>query len=45
MTAVAWNVDPGAPGEISILNLPGGGYSVKGHGIHGLLLPSIVVGD
>jgi general secretion pathway protein G len=45
VTAVTWNVDPVAPGEISIFSLPGGGYSLKGHGIDGLLFPPIIVGD
>lgn len=44
-TAVAWNADPGAPGEISIFNLAGGGYTIKGHGVQGLLSPPITVGD
>ena len=43
-TAVVWNADPGAPGDISIFNLAGGGYSIKGHGATGLLFPPITVG-
>lgn len=43
-TLVAWNVDPGAPGEISISNLPGGGYRVRGQGTTALL-KDIVAGN
>ena len=45
MTAVAWNANPAAPGEISIFNLPGGGYRLTGQGGEGILTPDIVVGD
>jgi prepilin-type N-terminal cleavage/methylation domain-containing protein len=45
VTAVLWNADPGVPGEISINNLPGGGYMLLGHGTTGILAPPIVVGD
>jgi prepilin-type N-terminal cleavage/methylation domain-containing protein len=44
-TAVGWNADPGAPGEISIFTLAGGGYTIKGHGIQGLLSPPITAGN
>jgi len=44
-TAVPWNADPTNPGEISISNLPGGGYSIKARGQAAILTPSIVVGD
>jgi general secretion pathway protein G len=44
-TAINWNVDPGNPGDISIFNLPGGGYMLKGHGSQNVLSPPIVVGD
>ena len=44
-TAISWNADPGAPGEISISNLPGGGYMLRGYGAGGLLTPPVVVGD
>jgi prepilin-type N-terminal cleavage/methylation domain-containing protein len=45
VTVVFWNADPGNPGEIGIANLPGGGYSLKGHGQLVMLTPAIVVGD
>ncbi len=45
VTAVPWNADPVAPGEISITNLPGGGYTLKGRGHNALLQPPIIVGD
>lgn len=45
VTVVPWNADPAAPGEISITNLPGGGYMLKGHGQHAILAPPVVVGD
>jgi general secretion pathway protein G len=44
-TAVGWNADPAAPGEIGVFNLPGGGYSIKGQGAQGLLQPPVTVGD
>ena len=44
-TAVGWNADPAAPGEIGLFNLPGGGYMIKGYGAQGLLLPPVVAGD
>jgi prepilin-type N-terminal cleavage/methylation domain-containing protein len=44
-TALVWNADPGAPGEISMFNLPGGGYMIKGQGGQGLLSPPITAGD
>ncbi|UCH84562.1 MAG: prepilin-type N-terminal cleavage/methylation domain-containing protein [Candidatus Latescibacterota bacterium] len=44
-TAVLWNADPVNPGEIGIANLPGGGYSLKGHGQLAMLTPFVVVGD
>jgi len=45
VTAVFWNADPVNPGEIGIRNLPGGGYSLKGHGQLAMLTPAIVVDD
>jgi prepilin-type N-terminal cleavage/methylation domain-containing protein len=44
-TAVGWNANPAAPGEIGIFNLPGGGYMITGHGGEGILSPDIVVGN
>jgi len=44
-TPVAWNADPADPGDISIFNLPGGGYMLKGEGATGPLLPPITAGD
>ena len=43
-TAVPWNADPGASGEVSISNLPGGGYRLRGQGATALL-KDIVAGD
>ena len=45
VTPVPWNADPGAPGEISVTNLPGGGYTLKGHGQSVILQPHIIVGE
>jgi prepilin-type N-terminal cleavage/methylation domain-containing protein len=45
VTVVLWNADPANPGEISITNLPGGGYTLKGHGQLAVLTPWITVGD
>jgi type II secretory pathway pseudopilin PulG len=45
VTPVLWNADPANPGEIGIANLPGGGYSLKGHGQLAMLHPTIVVGN
>lgn len=45
VTAVPWNADPANPGEISITILPGGGYTLKGHGQKVILLPHVTVGD
>ncbi len=45
VTVVPWNADPGDPGEISITNLPGGGYMLKAQGLQAILEPTIVVGD
>ena len=45
VTAVGWNANPAAPGEIGLFNLPGGGYMLVGHGGEGILTPDIVVGD
>ncbi|UCG50483.1 MAG: prepilin-type N-terminal cleavage/methylation domain-containing protein [Candidatus Latescibacterota bacterium] len=45
ITVVLWNADPANPGEISITNLPGGGYTLKGHGQYVILTPWITVGD
>jgi prepilin-type N-terminal cleavage/methylation domain-containing protein len=44
-TAVGWNADPAAPGEIGLFNLPGGGYMIKGRGAQGPLQPPVVQGD
>ena len=44
-TTVGWNADPGAPGDIGVFNLPGGGYTLKGQGAQGPLLPDVTVGD
>ncbi|UCG52322.1 MAG: prepilin-type N-terminal cleavage/methylation domain-containing protein [Candidatus Latescibacterota bacterium] len=44
-TNIAWNADPGSQGDISIFNLAGGGYMIKGHGAVGLIDPPVVVGD
>jgi general secretion pathway protein G len=44
-TAVAWNADPAAPGEIAIYNLPGGGYRLRGHGGEGILSPDVTAGN
>lgn len=44
-TGVIWNADPAAPGDISIINLPGGGYTIKGEGAQGLLSPPISSGN
>jgi general secretion pathway protein G len=43
-TAVSWNADPGAAGEIGIFKLPGGGYRLRGRGTNGFL-GDIVAGD
>ena len=43
-TTVGWNADPGTPGDISIFNLPGGGYMLRGLG-ETALLNDIVQGD
>ena len=43
-TTVLWNADPGAPGEIGIFNLPGGGYRLRGRGVT-VFLKDIVAGD
>jgi type II secretory pathway pseudopilin PulG len=45
ITVVPWNADPMNPGEISISNLPGGGYTLKSRGLHAMLQPTIIVGD
>jgi general secretion pathway protein G len=42
---VVWNAAPGAPGDLGITNLPGGGYRLQGHGSKALLAPPIEVGD
>ena len=44
-TAVGWNANPAAPGDIGLFNLPGGGYMTKGQGAQGLLQPPVVAGD
>jgi len=43
-TTVAWNADPAEAGQISIYNLPGGGYMIRALGASGLL-NDIVSGD
>lgn len=43
-TAVVWNADPGLAGELSITNLPGGGYRLRGQGADAIL-QDIVAGD
>ncbi|MBN2071684.1 MAG: type II secretion system protein [Candidatus Krumholzibacteriota bacterium] len=43
-TQVLWNADPADPGDISIYNLPGGGYMLRGRGDH-MLLDDIVSGE
>jgi prepilin-type N-terminal cleavage/methylation domain-containing protein len=45
VTVVGWNVDPMNPGEISITNLAGGGYTLKARGLHVILQPVVIVGD
>jgi prepilin-type N-terminal cleavage/methylation domain-containing protein len=45
VTVVPWNADPADPGEISITNLPGGGYMLKARGLDVILEPIIAVGD
>jgi prepilin-type N-terminal cleavage/methylation domain-containing protein len=45
VTVVPWNADPTNPGEISITNLPGGGYMLKGRGHAAFLTPFIIMGD
>jgi type II secretory pathway pseudopilin PulG len=44
-TVVPWNADPANPGEISISNLPGGGYRLKARGQAAFLTPFITMGD
>jgi prepilin-type N-terminal cleavage/methylation domain-containing protein len=44
-SAVGWNADPAAPGEMGIFNLPGGGYTIKGYGTEALLTPPLTAGD
>jgi prepilin-type N-terminal cleavage/methylation domain-containing protein len=44
-TLIVWNAAPGAPGDIGITNLPGGGYMIEGYGKDAVLAPPIVVGD
>jgi prepilin-type N-terminal cleavage/methylation domain-containing protein len=44
-TNVVWNAAPGAPGELGITNLPGGGYRLQGHGSQALIVPPVQVGD
>ena len=43
-TAVNWNADPAAAGEMGIFNLVGGGYRIRGRGATALL-DDIEVGD
>jgi general secretion pathway protein G len=43
-TSIHWNADPAGPGDISIYNLPGGGYMLRAQGSTGLL-NEIIVGD
>ena len=44
-TPVAWNADPANPGEISISNLAGGGYQIKGHGDKNVLDLCLAMGE
>jgi Tfp pilus assembly protein PilE len=43
-TAVDWNADPVAAGEMGIFNLPGGGYRIRARGATAFL-DDIVAGD
>ena len=43
-TAVFWNADPAASGEMAIFNLPGGGYRLRAHGASAFL-DDIVAGN
>ncbi|MDH3216475.1 MAG: prepilin-type N-terminal cleavage/methylation domain-containing protein [Candidatus Krumholzibacteria bacterium] len=43
-TTILWNADPVGAGEISIFNLPGGGYRLRGQGANAFL-KDIVAGD
>lgn len=43
-TTVVWEQDPALPGDISIFNLPGGGYMLRAQGSTALM-EDIVVGD
>lgn len=45
VTAVGWNGAPLNPGEISITNLPGGGYMLQARGLLVMLQPDVIVGD
>ena len=45
VTVVAWNANPGNPGEISIFNLPGGGYMLRAMGKSALMTPDLQVGN
>jgi len=43
-TNLVWNGDPGTQGQISITNLAGGGYLIKGYGANGILTSAIQLG-
>lgn len=43
-TTVRWEQDPALPGDISIFNLPGGGYMLRAQGATALM-DDIIVGD
>jgi prepilin-type N-terminal cleavage/methylation domain-containing protein len=45
VTPIVWDAAPGLPGEISISNLPGGGYDIQGHGQSAVLDVHIQSGD
>lgn len=44
VTTIAWEQDPANPGDVSIFNLPGGGYMLRAQGSTALM-DDIVVGD
>jgi prepilin-type N-terminal cleavage/methylation domain-containing protein len=44
-TPVSWNADPAVPGEISIFNLAGGGYQIKGFGAKAVLDLCLEMGE
>ena len=45
VSTIVWNADPALPGELSITNLPGGGYDIQGYGRDGILEMHIQNGD